>query len=57
VLPKPQAGFLGRGEGERRGRRGIRGGKGLGGKGKGSGILREDRHAAKYGTAGEYRLG
>jgi len=54
VLPKPQAGLFGREEGERRGRRGIRGGKGVG---AATGILREGRHVAKYGTAGEYRLG
>jgi len=59
VLPKPQAGFFGRREGERRGRKWIRGGEGVGRKGKGTatGILREGRHVAKYGTAGEYRLG
>jgi len=46
----------GRGE---KSEKGIRGGKGVGGKGMGAatGILREGRHVAKYGTAGEYRLG
>jgi len=46
------------GNGEKR-EEGVRGGKALGGKGKGAatGILREGRHVAKYGTAGEYRLG
>jgi len=57
--PNPKLDFWGRREGERRRRRGIRGGKGLGGKGKGAvtGILREGSHVANYGTAGEYRLG
>jgi len=51
--PNPKLDFWGGREGERRGRRGIRGGKG---KGAATGILREGRHVAKYGTAGEYRL-
>jgi len=54
-LPKAQAGFWGRKKRGRIGRRGTRGGKGEGGKGKGAatGSLREGRHVAKYGTAGE----
>jgi len=59
VLPKPQAGFLGKeGKEEKRekgGKRRERGGRER--EGAATGILWEGRHVAKYGTAGEYRLG
>jgi len=59
VLPKPQAGFLGKeGRGEKKEKgdtRRERGGRER--EGAVTGILREGRHVANYGTAGEYRLG